>query len=85
MQVAARELGHAFGKRQTLVALDTSALAGESSNHYIYSIFQTSNEKEIEYENLRFFSIIAIVMFILSACQAAATPVSECSSPNPSR
>jgi putative methionine-R-sulfoxide reductase with GAF domain len=33
MQVAARELGHALGKRQTLVALDASALAGESNNH----------------------------------------------------
>ncbi len=30
MQVAARELGHALGKRQTLVALDTSALTNES-------------------------------------------------------
>jgi PAS domain S-box-containing protein len=30
MQVAARELGHALGKRQTLVALEPSALAGEN-------------------------------------------------------
>ncbi len=29
MQVAARELGHALGKRQTLVALEPSALGGE--------------------------------------------------------
>jgi GAF domain-containing protein/HAMP domain-containing protein len=29
MQIAARELGHALGKRQTLVALDPAALAGE--------------------------------------------------------
>lgn len=29
MQVAARELGHAVGKRQTLVALDPAALAGD--------------------------------------------------------
>jgi GAF domain-containing protein/HAMP domain-containing protein len=33
MQVAARELGHALGKRQTLIALDASALAGETNNH----------------------------------------------------
>ena len=31
--------------------------------------------------NLRFFSIIAVVAFILSACQAAPTPVSEISAP----
>jgi GAF domain-containing protein/HAMP domain-containing protein len=30
MQIAARELGHALGKRQTLVALEPSALAGDS-------------------------------------------------------
>jgi GAF domain-containing protein/HAMP domain-containing protein len=30
MQVAARELGHALGKRQTLVALDPAALAGDN-------------------------------------------------------
>jgi GAF domain-containing protein len=29
MQIAARELGHALGKRQTLVALDAAALAGD--------------------------------------------------------
>ena len=29
MQIAARELGHALGKRQTLVALDPAALAGD--------------------------------------------------------
>jgi hypothetical protein len=28
MQVAARELGHALGKRQTLVSLEPSALDG---------------------------------------------------------
>jgi GAF domain-containing protein/HAMP domain-containing protein len=33
MQVAARELGHALGKRQTLVALDASVLSGESNDH----------------------------------------------------
>jgi len=33
MQVAARELGHALGKRQTLVTLDASALTGESNDH----------------------------------------------------
>ena len=31
MQVAARELGHALGKRQTFVALDPAALAGDSN------------------------------------------------------
>jgi K+-sensing histidine kinase KdpD len=30
MQVAARELGHALGKRQTLVALEPSVLGNES-------------------------------------------------------
>jgi GAF domain-containing protein len=30
MQIAARELGHALGKRQTLVALEPSALAGDN-------------------------------------------------------
>jgi PAS domain S-box-containing protein len=30
LQVAARELGHALGRRQTLVAVDASALAGEN-------------------------------------------------------
>jgi GAF domain-containing protein len=30
MQVAARELGQALGQRQTLVALNPSALVGES-------------------------------------------------------
>jgi GAF domain-containing protein len=32
MQIAARELGHALGKRQTLVALEPSALAGDSKD-----------------------------------------------------
>jgi len=30
MQIAARELGHALGQRQTLVSLDPSALIGDS-------------------------------------------------------
>jgi PAS domain S-box-containing protein len=33
MQVAARELGHALGKRQTLVALDPSALTGGNKDN----------------------------------------------------
>ena len=33
MQVAARELGQALGKRQTLVALEPSALAGERKSN----------------------------------------------------
>jgi len=33
MQVAARELGHALGKRQTLVTLDASALTGAGNDH----------------------------------------------------
>ena len=32
MQVAARELGHALGKRKTLVALEPAALDGNGSN-----------------------------------------------------
>ena len=31
MQIAARELGHALGQRQTLVALDSAALASDRS------------------------------------------------------
>lgn len=34
MQVAARELGHALGMRPTLVALDPSALRGETGNEH---------------------------------------------------
>jgi GAF domain-containing protein/HAMP domain-containing protein len=33
MQVAARELGHALGRRRTLVTLDAAALTGESNEH----------------------------------------------------
>jgi Flp pilus assembly protein TadB len=33
LQVAARELGHALGKRQTLVALEPSALGGNGKEN----------------------------------------------------
>jgi Flp pilus assembly protein TadB len=33
MQVAARELGHALGRRQTLVALEPSALSGNGKEN----------------------------------------------------
>jgi GAF domain-containing protein len=35
MQIAARELGHALGKRQTLVALDPAVLAGEGGKQVV--------------------------------------------------
>lgn len=35
MQIAARELGHALGQRQTLVALDPSTMAGDGSKQVI--------------------------------------------------
>jgi GAF domain-containing protein len=35
MQIAARELGHALGKRQTLVSLDPAVLAGEGGKQVV--------------------------------------------------